>query len=375
MTWTGDPGEVRLMIEAVHHACGSEDFDAAAAVLYNRVYHGPDSYSTHILGAWETMLDTLTGFYPFRDLSLDPRTEDPAARRWILHETAACLHTLGRLRLASELGGRAVTAAVEAGDRHNAAISYHNLAESHLAAGALASCRAVASEALRLAVDAHMGEDELVACTILGHLDDLAQRHERAGLRYSRALEIALTETSVPLLYSLSGVRYADHLSAAGQPDQALAVVLANLEFCRTQGWQSDIALSLAQLAALSPTSAEALSQADEAVRVSRTIGAKQVLAQTLLVRARLAVHADALDDARADLSEALGHVQSASYRLLEVDTRTMLALVRYRQGELASATAEAQLAERLGRELDYVAGYREASDILRTLRDGLANP
>lgn len=370
MSWAGDPGEVRLMIEVVHHACGSEDFDAAAAVLYNRVYHGPDSYYTHILGGWETMLDTLTGFYPFRDLSLDPRIGDPAARRWILHETAACLHVLGRLRLASELGGRAVTGAVEAGDRHNAAISYHNLAESHLAAGALASCRAVATEALRLAVDARMAEDELVACTILGHLDDLAQRHDRAATRYARALEIALTETSVPLLYSLSGVRYAEHLFAIGQRDEALAVVLANLEFCRSQGWQSDIALSLAQLAGLSLTSSEAFPHAEEAVRMSRTIGAKQVLAETLLARARLAVQADALDDARTDLSEALGHVQSAGYRLLEVDTRAMLALVRHRQGESAAATAEAQLAERLGHELEYVAGYQEASEIRRTLRN-----
>jgi tetratricopeptide (TPR) repeat protein len=287
MTWTGDPGDVRLMIEVVHHACAAEDFDAAAAVLYNRVYHGPDSYFTHVLGGWETMLDTMADFYPLRDLSLDPRVEDQAARRWILHETAACLHVLGRLRLASELGSRAVTAAMEAGDRHNAAISYHNLAESHLAAGALASCRAVATEALRLAIDAGMGEDELVACTILGHLDDLAQRHERAAPRYARALEIALNETSVPLLYSLSGVRYANHLTAIGRPDEARAVVLANLEFCRAQGWQSDTALSLAQLASLSPASAEAIPQADEAVRVSRTIGAKQILAETLLARAR----------------------------------------------------------------------------------------
>ena len=370
MTWTGDPGEVRLMIEVVHHACGGEDFEAAAAVLYNRVYHGPDAYFTHILGGWETMLDTLTGFYPFRDLSLDPRMEDPAARRWLLHETAACLHVLGRLRLASALGGRAVTAAVEAGDRHNAAISYHNLAESHLAAGALASCRAVATEALRMAVEAQTAEDELVACTILGHLEDLAQRYEQATPRYARALEIALTETSVPLLYSLSGVRYARHLAAVGQHDEALAVVLANLDFCREQGWQSDIALSLAQLAALSPLPAEAFPQANEAVRVSRTIGAKQALAESLLARARLAVRADALDDARADLTEALTHVQSAGYRLLEVDTRTMLALVRHRQDEPAAGLAEAQLAERLGRELDYVQGYLEAGEMLRTLRN-----
>lgn len=314
------------------------------------------------------MLDTLTGFYPLRDLSLDPRVEDPAARRWILHETAACLHVLGRLRLASELGGRAVTAAMEAGDQHNAAISYHNLAESHLAAGALASCRAVATEALRMAVDSEMAEDELVACTLLGYLDDLAQRYGQAAPRYARALEIALTETSVPLLYSLSGVRYADHLTATERPDEARAVVLANLEFCRAQGWQSDIALSLAQLATLSPASAEALPQADEAIRASRTIGAKQVIAATLLARARLAARAGAFDDARADLSEALGDIQLTGYRLLEVDTRALLAVVRYQQGESAAAVAEAELAERLGRELDYVQGYQRAGAILRTL-------
>ena len=33
------------------------------------------------------------------------------------------------------------------------------------------------------------------------------------------------------------------------------------------------------------------------------------------------------------------------------------------------AAAAEAELAERLGRELDYVQGYRQAGEILRTLR------
>jgi len=369
MTSMDDYDEVRRMIEVVHHACAAEDFDAAATVLYNRVYRGPRAYSTHVLGAWETTLDTLTDFYPFRDLSLDPRLEDPPARRWIQHETAACLHVLGRLHLAAELGGRAAAAAIQVGDRHNAAISYHNLAESHLAAGALASCRTVANDALRLAVEAGEMEDELVACTILGRLDDLADQHEQAAKAFARALEIAVTYTSVPLLYSLSGIRYADHLMVGGRQEEALSAIRSNLAFCREQGWQSDVALALAQLATFVPMHPEAQAHVDEAVRISRTIGANETLAETLLARVSLELRIKALDAARTDLSEVLTHVQSAGYRLLEVEARTMLAMVRKDQNETIDASAEAELAAQLSRELNYERGYRRANEILRTLR------
>jgi tetratricopeptide (TPR) repeat protein len=369
MTSTGDFDEVRLMIEVVHHACAAGDLDAAAAVLYNRVYRGPNAYLTGVLGGYEMALDTLTDFYPFRDLSLDPRLEDPAARRWILHETAACLHVLGRLTVASELGGRAAAAAIAAGDRHNAAISYHNLAESRLAAGALASCRAVATEALHLAVEAGEMEDELVACTILGRLDDLAERHDRAAEKFERALEIAVSYTSVPLLYSLSGVRYAEHLAASGREEEAASAIVANLEFCRAQGWQSDVAFALAQSASMAPMSPEASAQADEAVRISRTIGAKQTLAETLLARAMLALRTDALDAARADLAEVLTHALPAGYRLLEADARTMMATVRQAQGEPIAAMAEAELAKQLSREIAYEHGYRQANDVIARIR------
>jgi hypothetical protein len=51
------------------------------------------------------------------------------------------------------------------------------------------------------------------------------------------------------------------------------------------------------------------------------------------------------------------------------VDARALMAVVRRQQGELAAAMAEAQLAERLARELDYVQGYLRAGEILRTLQ------
>lgn len=356
----------RQMIEAIHHASMAGDLDAAAAMLYRHVYHGPTAHFTRVLGAYELMLDTLTGFYPLGELTLDPRLQDPAARRWILHETATCLYVLGRLPLAAELGARAANAAIAVGDRHNAAISYHNLAETHLAAGALASCRSVAIEALHLATEAGELEDELVACTLLGRLDDLAAQYDQASREFEHAIEIAIAHTSVPLLYSLSGVRYADHLVAVGRTDEALAVIRSNLEFCREQGWQSDAALCLAQLASVAPMpSAESIERVDEAVRAARTIGAKQVLAEALLRRAALALRTDRFESARVDPSEVLSHVQPAGFRLLEVDARTGLAVARHALREPVAARAEAELAEQLSRELEYERGARRAREIL----------
>jgi tetratricopeptide (TPR) repeat protein len=369
MTEQNDFDAGRQMIEAIHHATQAGDFDAAAAMLYRHVYGGPGAHFTRVLGSYELMLDTLTGFYPLGDLTLDPRLSDPGARRWILHETAVCAFVLCRLPVAAELGARAADAAIAEGDLHNAALSYHNLAETHLAAGALASCRAVTIEAAQLAIDAAEMEDQLVAHTLLGTLDDLACRYEEASRHFDRAIEIAIEHTTVPLLYSLSGIRYADHLAAVGRVDEAVDVTRSNLEFCRQQGWQSDVALCLAQLTGVgSQSSAEQLSRADEAVRTARTIGAKFVLAETLLRRAELAVPAERVQAAYTDLTEVLGTALSAGFRLLEVDARTALAVVRRAMGEPAAARAEVELAAQLGDELEYERGARRARDVLAEL-------
>jgi tetratricopeptide (TPR) repeat protein len=360
----------RQMIEAIHHATAAGDYDAAAAMLYQHVYGGPSARFTRVLGRYELILDTLTGFYPLGDLSLDPRLTDPAARRWILHETAVCAYVLCRLPLAAELGARAAAAAIAAGDRHNAALSYHNLAEVHLAAGALASCRAVTIEASQLAIEAGEMEDQLVAHTLFGTLDDFACGYDEASRHFDRAIEIAIEHTSNPLLYSLSGIRYADHLAEVGRSEDAVDVIRSNLMFCREQGWQSDVALCLAQLASTGPEPLpELLDRADEAVRTARTIGAKHVLAETLLGRAQLAARAGRLETAYTDLTEVLGSALSAGFRLLEVDARTALAATRQAMNEPLAARTEAQLAEQMGRELEYERGARRAAEVLADLQ------
>jgi hypothetical protein len=188
-------------------------------------------------------------------------------------------------------------------------------------------------------------------------------------MNFSSALQIALEHTSVPLLYSLSGVRYADHLAATGHIDQAVEVIRSNLEFCTDQGWRSDAALCLAQLAAIDPAPLdEALQRADDAIRMARTIGAKQTLAESLLVHAEIAQKSGRLETARTDLSEVLSQAQQAGYRILEADARIMLGSVRQGQQEFVAARAEAQLAEQLSHALDYTRGARRARTLLNKI-------
>lgn len=356
------------LIEATFHAASAGDFDAAAAILYNRLYLGPRAQLTNTLGHYEVALDLLRQFYPRRDLTLDPRTDDPRSRRWLMHETAACLHAVGKLDQSTSMAVRAATAAMAMGDPHNAAITYHNLAETYLATGALASCRSTAEAALALAAQSGDREDALVAHTIIGYLGDLTDTLESAREAYDAALRIAVEDTSVPMLYSLSGVRYAEHLLASGRSAEALHASQANLAFCREQGWTSDVALVLSLLV-LTPsdlTDPERERTSEEAVDLARSAGNKQVLAEVLLAQASLKNARSQHQAALVAAAEAMTIAQSYGLRLAEVDARTLLSAAYAGQGNTTNARADAHLAGELARELGYLRGYRVANGLLR---------
>jgi hypothetical protein len=355
------------LIEATFHAASAGDFDAAAAILYNRLYLGPRAQLTNTLGHNEVALDLLRHFFPRQDLTLDPRTSDARSRRWLMHETAACLHAVGRLDESTSLAGRAAMAAMAMGDPHNAAVTYHNLAETLLARGALGSCRSTAEAALTLAAQSGNQEDALVAYTILGYLGDLTDQPEPAGDAYDAALRIAVEDTSVPMLYSLSGVRYARHLLAADRPAESLHASQANLTFCREQGWTSDVALVLALLTVtpsdLPEAELERFSQ--ETADLARSSGNKQVLAEVLLAQANYRAASGQYPAAVVAADEAMMIAQSYGLRLAEVDARLLLSAVHSGQGNATNGTAEAYLARDLARELGYVRAHRRADELL----------
>jgi hypothetical protein len=113
------------------------------------------------------------------------------------------------------------------------------------------------------------------------------------------------------------------------------------------------------------------LEQAEQAVRIARTVGSKQSLGETLMTRAELTLEAGWPDAARTDLSEVLSIARATGYRLIEVDARSVLAHVRLRLQDQVSADADAQLALRLGEALGYIAGQRRAIRALEAIHRG----
>jgi tetratricopeptide (TPR) repeat protein len=358
---------IRMGVEIVHHACRAGEYDAAAAIFYNHVYRGPEAALVLRFGNVESAVECLTGLFPEDDLSADPIPRGRQAKRWILHEAAACLHRLGRLDEATALGSRSVSAAMRDGDFHNAAVSYHNLAESHLASGALTSCRDAAEQALALSRRSQDLEDELVACTLLGTVGDLSGQPDEGSARFDRALQIARTATSVPILYSLSGIRYAEHLRLIGRNRDALKAAAENLDFSTNHGWQADVAIILSQIARFDPE-ADSVELCTRAVRIARTLGANQVLVSTLLARVEIFIRLSRWDDALRDIRETLDHIQTAGYRLLQVDARLMSATIRIRQDDVVMGRADAELAESLSTNLGYEFGRRSAGALLASL-------
>lgn len=355
--------ESRFALEVVHHACIAGDFDFAAAVLYNRVYRGPRAAILRERGEYETALAALEEFYPFRGFDGEPRAQHPSARRWILHETASCLHVVGRLGEARKVGNRAAVAGLSAGEYHAAAISFQNLAETHLAAGDLVACEEASRHSMELAVRVGEREDELVASTLLGAVLNAKVAMDEAAHWFERALTIAREDTPVPILYSLSGVRYAGHLYDRGEVGAALFAARENADFCAAQRWVADLALARSQVARW-VGGAKGVVTSAEALRVAKTAGNRLVLAEVLADRGSLLEKAE-LGSGLAVLAQALDISTETGFRALEARVRVDRAQTQLTLGNRSLALIEATLASELGQELGLLRINRAAHHVI----------
>lgn len=379
---SGGPGDrpptladLSPFVEAVYHGCRAGDHQAAAALLYNEIYRGPEGLLTRALGAFDTALGLLLGFFPSQELAADPTVPDAATRRWLLHETGTCLHILGRPREGAALLARARALALSSGDRHNAAISSHNLCEAYLVLGALSDCADAARDALDLATQSGEHEDELVAHTLLATVADLFADAEEARRHFEAALALAVRWTPEPILYSLSGVRYAEFLIRSGQLEAAKQATENNLRFCLAQRWQSDVGdcrVLLGELAARNGDDKGAAQHFDAAVDVARLSARREAQAKAMLARGRWRTDKGDVGPARADLSEALQAAQASEHRITEADVRIALGRLHLREpGGVGAARGEAERALVQSEEMGYSRGSAAARAVLDDLRRG----
>jgi hypothetical protein len=175
------------------------------------------------------------------------------------------------------------------------------------------------------------------------------------------------------MLYSLSGVRYGQHLLMWGDFEEALKVSMDNLEFCRQQGWQSDVALILALLTMIPSdmNEDELREHSEDSVDLARALGGKQVLTEALLARGQFARQRKLAEESLIASDEALTISQSFGFRRCEVDTRTVRAAAFADLSNTTNARAEASLARDLAIDL----GYRRAQVLAEKLLSGLESP
>jgi tetratricopeptide (TPR) repeat protein len=302
------------LIEAVHHACRAGAYDEAAPIIWNRIYQGRRRVIYHELGAYNTLLAIMLGFFPGSDTSQEPQVSDPKAKSWILNEVGLCLMNLGRLGEAVPFYERAAAMTLDMGDWSNASADYQNLASLHVYLGALAASAEAASEALALARRAENKEGECDSLARQAWAAHLCGDLEVAGAAFQQAealqQEIDSTER---YLYSNRGIFHADHLRRVGDPStssgQAAAyarrIAEANLEICERNRVVQQISQCHRVLGDLDADAFRhgsgqagqhdrARAHYDEALKIARGITYRPALVEALLARGRWAArHGD----------------------------------------------------------------------------------
>ncbi|MFJ8554906.1 trypsin-like peptidase domain-containing protein [Streptomyces sp. NPDC093676] len=373
------------LIEAVHHACRSGAHAEAYTLITDRLYVGDRGLITRVLNAYDMVLACFADFFPRGDFRREPHTvsSDPAMRGWVLHEVATSLQMLGRLWEAVEPLRRAEAAFRALGRYHQAAVSCQNRTELHLALGQLAKAQEAIDDAFDLAARAGDQEDVLVAETLRGALHHHRSEHDEAEQAFTSALALARQFTPLPILYSRSGVYYAEHLRATGQAEAARKAHEANLRICRRTGWVADEALCLIGLGDLALDKAataveetdraaalqEAAERFETAYVIARGITRREVLIASLLARCRLASIAGQPAAARGDADQALAMALSGGYRIAEVDARIVLTRIYQDMGDEEAAWDELSRATETAREI----GYRQGEEVALILEDSLS--
>ncbi|WNM29445.1 tetratricopeptide repeat protein [Streptomyces sp. Li-HN-5-11] len=361
------------VVEAIHHACRSGAFSEAYELITDRLYGGDRGLITRELSAYDMVLACFADFFPRGDYRREPYADpgDPGMRGWVLHEVATSFQMLGRLWDAVSVLRRAEAAFRALGRYHQAAVSCQNRADLHLALGQLTKAEETVEEAFELARLAGDQEDVLVAQTLSGALHRYRGEHEQADRCFDAALRIAREFTPIPVLYSWSGIHYAEHLRATGRPLAAGRALDANLTVCRRAGWAADEAaclISLGDLALDAGATDTARPHFEAAHAIARGITRRDVLIASLLARCRLASALGQSASARGDADQALLMAVGGGYRIAEVEARIVLARVHRDVGDEQAAWEEISRAGELAREIGYRRGEDAAAELERAL-------
>ena len=338
-------GEMTPLLYAVYHGCqAGRHQEALEDIYYDRVLRGNEFYMTKKLGAFGTDLSLLANF--FESPWTQPVTPlSPADQSWVISNAGSALRAVGRL--ADAVDSMRISAEYDVESEHwaNAAVSYGNLTELHLALGNLSEVVAAARQAVDFADRSGSGFHRVIEraklANALHQSGDLAE-----ALRLFVEAERIEAEhhPEYPMLDSLAGYEYCDLLF--GQEWMAEVTRRASETIRKGANHYSLLSIGLDHLSlgrAHPSGSAEATHHLDQAVDFLRRSGQLQYLPLALLARGT-----------PHDLDEVFRIATRSGMRLHLADYHLASARLALTSGDRDRARAHLEKAEALIRETGY---------------------
>lgn len=362
--------DLEPLIEAIYHACNANCYDEAFNISRNRINKGNKFWLTRKLGAWETALSILQGFFPYYDVSQEPLAINPKYKWSILSEVGFCMMNLGYLNQAELSFKHSNQMALKSENWDDASISYRNLAYVYSLLGELDKGEDVAYQALMLARKANNKRHESHAFARYAWISHLKGNIEKANINFKKA-EILRQDTDQYkyFLYRVDGTHYAEHLIRKGDNQYAWKITNENLEISLSNHWSDSICRChrvLGNLTAKLGQYEVAREHFDKSLQIARSISHRPVLIRALsargMWRARYAKNAR---EAYSDLEEAQNYAISSGYRIYETDIHIGIAWAHIAAGDKEKAKAEAKHALQISKKIGYYWGKVDAEEVL----------
>ena len=362
--------EMAALYTAVAHGCqAGRHHEALMEVFWRRIQRGKEFFSLRRLGAFGAGLAALSGFF-------DPPWRQPVAglteanKAGVLNWAGASLRALGRLAEAAQSMQAGVEARMAQEDWEEAAGDASNLSELYLVSGDLARALDTARQSVDLADRSGDAFKRMVSRTTLADALHQAGRLSEAQALFRQAEEMQKErDPQYPLLYSLGGFRYCDLLLGQGEVREVQNRATETLEWAKQLVYVGrglglwDIALdhlSLGRAYLLqaqregSRDYAQATAYLERAVDGLRQAGTQHELPRGLLARAALRRVMGSLDQARADLDEAMSIATRGGMRLHEADCHLEYARLHLACGEKEEARQSLAKAKAMIEEMGY---------------------
>jgi tetratricopeptide (TPR) repeat protein len=171
-------------------------------------------------------------------------------------------------------------------------------------------------------------------------------------------------------LYSVRGIRWAEHLLRVGAVEKAQPLTEANREICERENWQEDVARCDWILGWLD-VCAERWTEARAHLRLARTTFTRghmiYEIARVLVTEAEALLGQGHAEMAMVACERAFQLAAPRNYRLVHADALTVRARIWLAVAKAARARDDAEAALQLAEFCGYAWGQRDALELLAT--------